>query len=97
VFHPLSKEHIREIAKIQLAGLAKRLRERELKIEISNEALDVLGRFGFDPVYGARPLKRAIQSMLENPLAKEVLSGRFLAKDTIVVDARNGALEFRKA
>ncbi len=96
VFHSLSKEHIREIAKIQLAGLAKRLRDRELKIEISNEALDVLGRFGFDPVYGARPLKRAIQSLLENPLAKEVLSGRFLAKDTIVVDARNGALEFRK-
>lgn len=95
VFHPLAREHIREIAKIQLAGLAKRLKERELKLEVSVEALDILGRFGFDPIYGARPLKRAIQSMLENPLAKEVLAGKFRPKDTVFVDAVNGQLVVR--
>ncbi len=95
VFHPLAREHIREIAKIQLASLAKRLKERELKLEVSVEALDVLGRFGFDPIYGARPLKRAIQSMLENPLAKEVLAGKFRPKDTVYVDAVNGQLVVR--
>ena len=95
VFHPLAREHIREIAKIQLASLAKRLKERELKLEVSIEALDILGRFGFDPVYGARPLKRAIQSMLENPLAKEVLAGKFRPKDTVYVDALNGQLVVR--
>ena len=96
VFHPLAREHIRAIAQIQLAGLAKRLRERELGLEISVEALDVLGRFGFDPVYGARPLKRAIQSMLENPLAKAVLAGEFRPKDTVLVDAQNGQLQVRR-
>ena len=95
VFHPLAREHIREIAKIQLAGLAKRLKDRELKLEVSVEALDILGRFGFDPIYGARPLKRAIQSMLENPLAKEVLAGKFRPKDTVYVDAVNGQLVVR--
>ena len=95
VFHPLAREHIREIAKIQLASLAKRLKERELKLEVSIEALDILGRFGFDPVYGARPLKRAIQSMLENPLAKEVLAGKFRPKDTVYIDALNGQLVVR--
>ncbi len=95
VFHPLAREHIREIAKIQLASLAKRLKERDLKLEVSIEALDILGRFGFDPVYGARPLKRAIQSMLENPLAKEVLAGKFRPKDTVYVDAVNGQLVVR--
>ncbi len=95
VFHPLGREHIREIAKIQLASLAKRLKERELKLEVSVEALDILGRFGFDPVYGARPLKRAIQSMLENPLAKDVLAGKFRPKDTVFVDALNGQLVVR--
>ncbi len=97
VFHPLGRAHIREIAKIQLAGLAKRLRERDIKLDISADALDLLGRFGFDPVYGARPLKRAIQSLIENPLAKEVLAGRFMPKDTVVIDARGGSLEFRKS
>jgi ATP-dependent Clp protease ATP-binding subunit ClpB len=96
VFHPLGREDIRAIAKIQLLGLARRLKERELKLEVSDEALDVLGRFGFDPVYGARPLKRAIQTMIENPLAREVLAGAYLPKDTIVIDARAGNLEFRR-
>jgi ATP-dependent Clp protease ATP-binding subunit ClpB len=95
VFHPLGREHIRSIAKIQLASLAARLRERELTLEVSVDALDVLGRFGFDPIYGARPLKRAIQSMLENPLAKAVLAGKFMPKDTVFVDAANGQLVVR--
>lgn len=96
VFHPLAREHIRAIAQIQLAGLAQRLRERELGLEVSVEALDVLGRFGFDPVYGARPLKRAIQSMLENPLAKAVLAGDFRPKDIVLVDAQNGQLQVQR-
>jgi ATP-dependent Clp protease ATP-binding subunit ClpB len=92
VFHPLGREHIRAIAKIQLVHLSQRLKDRELGLEVSDAALDLLGQFGFDPVYGARPLKRAIQSMLENPLAKEVLSGRFIPKQTVMVDAANGQL-----
>jgi ATP-dependent Clp protease ATP-binding subunit ClpB len=96
VFHPLGREHIREIARLQLEQLGKRLKERELKLEVSNEALDLLARFGFDPVYGARPLKRAIQSMIENPLAKSVLKGDYQPRDTVVVDARAGQLGFGK-
>ena len=96
VFHPLGREHIREIAGLQLAGLAHRLQDRGLKLEVSESALDVLGRFGFDPVYGARPLKRAIQSLIENPLAKEVLAGKYAPKDTVAVDARAGQLEFKR-
>ena len=69
VFHPLDKAQIREIARIQLAGLEKRLAERGLKLALSDSALTLLGDVGFDPVYGARPLKRAIQQQLENPLA----------------------------
>ena len=67
-----------------------------MKLEVSESALDVLGRFGFDPVYGARPLKRAIQSLIENPLAKEVLAGKYAPKDTVAVDARAGQLEFKR-
>jgi ATP-dependent Clp protease ATP-binding subunit ClpB len=96
VFQPLGREHIRAIAKLQLAGLAQRLAERDLKLELSDAALDVLGNFGFDPVYGARPLKRVIQSMLENPLAKLVLNGAYAPKETVLVDARAGALELGK-
>jgi len=95
VFHPLARSHIREIAKLQLAGLAKRLKERELGFEVSDDALDVLGRYGFDPVYGARPLKRAIQSLIENPLAREVLAGRYAPRERVIVDARGGELVFR--
>ncbi len=97
VFHPLEKADIRQIAKLQLTGLSKRLNERGLGLEVSDSALDLLGHYGFDPAYGARPLKRLIQTMLENPLAKDVLQGRFLPKDTIVVDAQAGALVFGKA
>jgi ATP-dependent Clp protease ATP-binding subunit ClpB len=97
VFHPLGKDQIRAIAKIQTEYLAKRLAERQMRIELSDNALVLLANVGFDPVYGARPLKRAIQQQLENPLAQRILSGAFVPGDTIVVDAARGELEFRKA
>jgi ATP-dependent Clp protease ATP-binding subunit ClpB len=96
VFRPLQKTQIRSIAKIQLAYLEKRLAERHLKLEIGDKALDLLGNVGFDPVYGARPLKRAIQQQLENPLAKEILEGRFAPGATIVVEAEHGHLTFHQ-
>ncbi|MGO4703453.1 ATP-dependent chaperone ClpB [Dyella sp. 2RAB6] len=96
VFRPLEKKQIRKIALIQLIYLEKRLAERQLRLEIGEKALDLLGDVGFDPVYGARPLKRAIQQQLENPLAREILEGRFAAGDTIEVDAEGGRLVFRK-
>jgi ATP-dependent Clp protease ATP-binding subunit ClpB len=95
VFHPLDKSQIREIAKIQLRGLDKRLAERGLKLELSDQALALLANVGFDPVYGARPLKRAIQQQLENPLAQRILAGAFTSGDTVRVDAEGGQLEFR--
>lgn len=96
VFHPLDKAQIREIARIQLRGLDKRLAERGLKLVLSDEALTLLGNVGFDPVYGARPLKRAVQQQLENPLAQRILSGEFNAGDTVRVEAEGGQLVFRK-
>jgi len=96
VFRPLEKRQIRAIARIQLAYLEKRLAERQLALDIGEHALDLLGNVGFDPVYGARPLKRAVQQQLENPLAREILEGRFAAGDTIAVDAEGGQLVFRK-
>ncbi|MEG3192789.1 ATP-dependent chaperone ClpB [Lysobacter sp. D1-1-M9] len=96
VFHPLDKAQIREIAKIQLHGLEKRLAERGLKLALSADALTLLGNVGFDPVYGARPLKRAIQQQLENPLASRILSGEFGSGDTVQVEAEGGKLAFRK-
>ncbi len=96
VFHPLAKDQIREIARIQTAYLQKRLAERQIRLEIGESALMLLGNVGFDPVYGARPLKRAIQQQLENPLAHKILAAEFLAGDTIRVEAEGGALVFRK-
>ena len=96
VFRSLDKAQIRQIARIQVALLGKRLAERQLKLELSDKALDLLGNVGFDPVYGARPLKRAIQQQLENPLAKEILDGRFQPGDAIMVDAEAGHLVFDK-
>jgi ATP-dependent Clp protease ATP-binding subunit ClpB len=96
VFRPLDKTQIRAIAKIQLAWLEKRLAERQLKLTVSDEALALLGNIGFDPVYGARPLKRAIQQQLENPLARQLLAGEFSAGDTIAVELEQGQLQFRK-
>jgi ATP-dependent Clp protease ATP-binding subunit ClpB len=86
VFHPLAKGQIRGIAEIQLGLLRKRLAERDLSLEISGPMMDKLCDAGFDPVYGARPLKRAIQQLLENPLAQQVLGGDFVPGDTVVVD-----------
>jgi ATP-dependent Clp protease ATP-binding subunit ClpB len=97
VFHSLDEKHIRSIARIQLQYLEKRLAQMEMKLEVSDAALSELASAGFDPVFGARPLKRAIQANVENPLAKEILSGRFAPKDTIRVDFRNGAFVFEKA
>jgi ATP-dependent Clp protease ATP-binding subunit ClpB len=94
VFHPLDKSQIREIARLQTQYLARRLHERQIDIEISDQALVLLGNVGFDPVYGARPLKRAIQTQLENPLAQKILAGEFGAGDTIKVGAEGGKLVF---
>jgi ATP-dependent Clp protease ATP-binding subunit ClpB len=96
VFHPLGAEQIRAIAKIQTAYLSKRLAERQIRLEISDAALALLGEAGFDPVYGARPLKRAIQQQLENPLAQTILAGEFGQGDTVRVDVRGGVLFFEK-
>ena len=96
VFRPLDKAQIRQIARIQIAQLEKRLAERQLRLEISEAALDLLGNVGFDPVYGARPLKRAIQQQLENPLARQILEGAFASGDTIAVEAEGGHLVFKK-
>ena len=94
VFHPLDKAQIKAIARIQLRGLEKRLAERGIGIAISDAAFDLLGNVGFDPVYGARPLKRAIQQQLENPLAQQILSGAFGSGDVVKVDADGGRLVF---
>ena len=97
VFHALDEKNIASIARIQLQGLEQRLSQMEMGLEVSEAALAEIARAGFDPLYGARPLKRAIQSELENPLAKEILGGRFAAKDTIRVDVRDGVFSFEKA
>jgi ATP-dependent Clp protease ATP-binding subunit ClpB len=94
VFHPLGREEIRAIASLQIEILRKRLLERDISLELTAAALDLLGEAGFDPVYGARPLKRAIQSQLENPLAQEILAGRFGPGSTVKVDASEGQLVF---
>ncbi len=96
VFHPLSKAQIKQIAAIQLKGLEKRLAERGIGIELSDKAFEMLGNVGFDPVYGARPLKRAIQQQIENPLASEILQGHFGNGDVVKVDAQGGKLVFVK-
>ena len=96
VFHPLDNAQIKQIARIQLRSLEKRLGERGIRIELSDAAFDLLGNVGFDPVYGARPLKRAIQQQLENPLAQQILSGQFGNGDVVKVDAEGGRLVFVK-
>ncbi len=97
VFHALDKKHIHTIARIQLQYLEARLAEMEMKMQVSEAVLAELAEAGFDPIFGARPLKRAIQAQIENPLAKQILEGRFAAKDTIKVDRRNGTMVFTKA
>ena len=96
VFHALDEKHIKSIAKIQMGYLEKRLAQLEMTLEVADSALAEVAAAGFDPVFGARPLKRAIQSQLENPLAKAILEGRFGAKDTIRVACENGVMSFVK-
>ncbi len=94
VFHGLDQASIRNIAKIQLQNLSKRLLSMDLYLKIDDAALDVLAKIGFDPVYGARPLKRAIQAELENPLAQALLAGQYKPEETINVTAKDGKLQF---
>jgi ATP-dependent Clp protease ATP-binding subunit ClpB len=96
VFHPLMKEQIRAIADIQIDYLRKRLTERGMQLHLSEAALDKLGEAGFDPVYGARPLKRAIQQRIENSLAQKILAGEFSSGDTILVEVQGGEMHFSK-
>lgn len=97
VFHPLGSEQIRHIATLQTRQLAQRLAERGIGIRFSDAALDLLAEAGFDPVYGARPLRRAVQMRVENPLARAILDNAFVSGDTIAVEARDGELSFERA
>ena len=94
VFHALKKNQVRQIANIQIDILRNRLVQQDLNLEIGSDALDLVGEAGFDPVYGARPLKRSIQDLLENPLAQKILAGDFVAGDTIRVNIKDGFLSF---
>ena len=94
VFHPLAQDQIRAISKIQINLLRQRLQQRDMDLEISEAALDILGEAGFDPVYGARPLKRAIQRQLENPLASAILASEFLPGDVIEINSDQDGLRF---
>ena len=94
VFHPLAKEHVREIADIQLLRLHERLQEHDLSLQLTDAAKDLLVDAGFDPVYGARPLKRAIQRHLENPLAQKLLAGDYLPGQVILTDVEHAKLTF---
>jgi ATP-dependent Clp protease ATP-binding subunit ClpB len=97
VFHGLDEKHIGSIARIQLHVLEQRLAKMDMKLVVDDSALQKIAEAGFDPVYGARPLKRAIQQEIENPLSKMILEGRFGPKDTIAVTVRNGALQFERS
>jgi ATP-dependent Clp protease ATP-binding subunit ClpB len=97
VFHALDEKHIAGIARIQLQYLQKRLARLEMGIEVSDPALSAIAEAGFDPVFGARPLKRAIQERIENPLSRLILEGKFGPKDQIKVGASKGQLTFTKA
>ena len=96
VFGTLGREQIRSITSIQVEYLRQRLQDKDMDLQLSEAALDKLGEAGFDPVYGARPLKRAIQQTMENTLAQQLLEGKFLPGDVIEVDVENGALVFRR-
>jgi ATP-dependent Clp protease ATP-binding subunit ClpB len=94
VFHALDQQHIESIARIQLKVLEQRLEKMDMKLEVSPEALAEIAKVGFDPVFGARPLKRAIQQRIENPVAKLILEGRFGPKDLVPVDFKRGEFQF---
>ncbi len=95
-FHALAREHMKKIIDIQIAGLVKRLEERKIHVQLTDSAKEHLVREGYDPAYGARPLKRAIQRLVLDPLALRVLEGEFMEGDTIVVDERAGGIHFEK-
>jgi ATP-dependent Clp protease ATP-binding subunit ClpB len=97
VFHGLDDKHIGSIARIQLQNLEQRLKRMDMGMEVTDAALQKIAEAGYDPVYGARPLKRAVQQQIENPLSKLILEGRFGPKDTIRIDAAGNDLAFRKA
>jgi ATP-dependent Clp protease ATP-binding subunit ClpB len=97
VFHPLGRAQIHAIAELQAARLKERLAAREMKLSLSEAALDLIAEAGYDPVFGARPLRRAIQHLIEEPLAVEILAGKFGPGDTILADAEGGKMVFRKA
>ena len=96
VFHPLSQAQIRAIAQLQLRYLRERLQHRDMNLELSPAALDLLADAGFDPVFGARPLKRAIQQWVETPLARDIVAGRFSPGDSVLVDARGDEIVFQR-
>jgi len=94
VFHSLDRANIQSIAKIQLQRLHDRLAKLEMQLDVSDAALEQIGKVGYDPVFGARPLKRAIQQEIENPVAKLILAGKFGPKDVIPVDMKDGQFVF---
>jgi ATP-dependent Clp protease ATP-binding subunit ClpB len=96
VFHGLEAQHIESIARIQLRRLGERLERQEMRLEVSEPALAELARSGFDPVFGARPLKRAIQQQIENPVARLILEGRFGPRDVVPVDWQDGQFVFTR-
>ncbi len=96
VFHPLGEKHIAAIAQIQLQRLYKRLEERGYEVPISDDALKLLSKNGYDPVYGARPLKRAIQQQIENPLAQQILSGELIPGKLVTLDVENDHIVARQ-
>jgi ATP-dependent Clp protease ATP-binding subunit ClpB len=96
VFHVLEKEHLRQIVDIQLGYLAERLKNRDIKLEFTNGARDLIMDEGYDPAFGARPLKRTIQQRLENPLASELLAGKFSHGDTVKINADHHRFTFQK-
>jgi ATP-dependent Clp protease ATP-binding subunit ClpB len=97
VFHRLDRDDLRHVVDIQVARLAKVLSQRELGLEVTDAARDRLAAEGYDPVYGARPLKRLLQTEVQNEIARRVLAGELGAGDTVVVDVRGGAFTFQKA
>ena len=94
VFHPLEREQVRQIADIQVAKIQQRLRDRQVELTLTDAAMELLSNLGYDPVYGARPLKRVLQQKLENALAKQLISGGLIAGGKVVADAKDGQLVF---
>jgi ATP-dependent Clp protease ATP-binding subunit ClpB len=96
VFHALDIKHIESIARIQLKALEQRLEKLDIRLDVSAQAVTELAKVGFEPTFGARPLKRAIQHRIENPVAKLILEGRFGPKDVIPVEVRGGEFVFER-